>query len=270
MAKTTPLTPILQNEGAHFGPVNGWERAEVFAPGLHITPSYRFDEAHDAVAAEVTAVHTAVGLCEVNGFNRLEITGADRHAFLDRLCCGRVTKKGGRVGLGYLLNDHGMIKAEATFANLPASDRGPARVWYGSAAASEFHDMDWLMAHKRAEEDVQIRSLTNDLTILVLAGPKARDVLVATSRGDWSAQGFPWLSARECFIGFAPATVLSVSFSGELAYEIHVPNASLYAAYTALREAGDKHGLRLFGSHAVDSMRLEKGFLDWKAYLLTE
>lgn len=270
MAKTTPLTPILQNEGAHFGPVNGWERAEVFAPGLHITPSYRFDEAHDAVAAEVTAVHTAVGLCEVNGFNRLEITGADRHAFLDRLCCGRVTKKGGRVGLGYLLNDHGMIKAEATFANLPASDRGPARVWYGSAAASEFHDMDWLMAHKRAEEDVQIRSLTNDLTILVLAGPKARDVLVATSRGDWSAQGFPWLSARECFIGFAPATVLSVSFSGELAYEIHVPNASLYAAYTALREAGDKHGLRLFGSHAVDSMRLEKGFLHWKADLLTE
>lgn len=270
MAKTTPLTPILQAEGAHFGTVNGWERAEVFAPGIHITPSFRFDEAHDAVAAEVSTVHTAVGLCEVNGFNRLEITGTDRHAFLDRLCCGRVANKDGRVGLGYLLNTHGMIKAEATFANLPASDRGPARVWYGSAAASEFHDMDWLMAHKRADEDVQIRSLTNDQTILVLAGPKARDVLAATSRGDWSTAGFPWLSARECFIGYAPATVLSVSFSGELAYEIHVPNASLFAAYTALREAGDKHGLRLFGSHAVDSMRLEKGFLHWKADLLTE
>jgi hypothetical protein len=39
---------------------------------------------------------------------------------------------------------------------------------------------------------------------------------------------------------------MSVSFSGELAYEIHVPNASLYAAYLALREAGEAHGLNPF------------------------
>ncbi len=63
---------------------------------------------------------------------------------------------------------------------------------------------------------------------------------------------------------------MAVSFSGELAYEVHVPNASLYAAYLALREAGGLHGLRLFGSLAVDSMRLEKGYLHWKADILTE
>ncbi|MEM1342371.1 MAG: aminomethyltransferase family protein, partial [Pseudomonadota bacterium] len=184
--------------------------------------------------------------------------------------CGAVTRREGRVGLGYLLNSFGMVKGEATIANLPASDRGPARNWYGSAAAAEFHDMDWLMQHLRPGEDVQIRSLTNDQTILVLAGPKARDVLSACARGDWSREAFPWLSARECFVGFAPATVLGVSFSGELAYEIHVPNASLYAAYLALREAGEAHGLKLFGARAVESMRMEKGFLHWKSDLLTE
>lgn len=104
----------------------------------------------------------------------------------------------------------------------------------------------------------------------MLADPKARDVLSACARGDWSKGAFPWLSVRECFIGFAPATVLGVSFSGELAYEIHVPNASLYAAYLALRKAGEAHGLTLFGARAVDSMRMEKGFLHWKADLLTE
>jgi len=117
---------------------------------------------------------------------------------------------------------------------------------------------------------VQIRSLTNDQTILVLAGPKARDVLSACSRGDWSKAAFPWLSVREAFIGFSPVTVLGVSFSGELAYEIHAPNASLYAVYLALRKAGDAHGMKLFGARAVDSMRMEKGFLHWKADLLTE
>jgi len=271
-AKTTPLTPELAAEGAEFTVVNGWERMDYIkpSPDFHPTLSFNFDEAFDIVADDVKNVQDNVGLCEVNGFNRFEITGADRHSFLDRMFCGAVTKRDGRVGLGYLLNHHGMLKSEATVANLPASDRGPARVWYGSAAASEYHDMDWLTQHIRQGEDVRIRSLTNDQTILVLAGPKSRDVLAACARGDWSADAFPWLSVRECFIGFAPATVMGVSFSGELAYEIHVPNASLYAAYLALRQAGRVHGLKLFGARAVESMRMEKGFLHWKSEILTE
>ncbi len=272
MAKTTPLTPVLAAEGAEFTVVNGWERAEFFKPSddFHVTHSFRFDESHAHVAAEVDAVQNAVGLCEVNGFNRFEITGADASAFLDRMICGRLPRKPGRVGLTYLLNHHGMVKTEATLANIPASDRGPDRIWYGSAAAAELHDMHWLQAHLNANEDVQIRSLTNDQTILVLAGPKARDVMQLVSREDWSVKGFPWLSVRECFIGIAPATVMAVSFSGELAYEIHIPNASLYSAYLSLREAGKAHGLKLFGGLAVDSMRMEKGYLHWKADILTE
>jgi len=272
MAKTTPLTPVLEAEGAEFTVVNGWERAEYFkpSPDFHVTHSFRFDEAHEIVGAEVAAVQNAVGLAEVNGFNRFEITGADAQGFLDRMICGRLPRKEGRVGLTYLLNHQGMVKGEATIANLPASDRGPARIWYGSAAASEFHDMDWLTQHIGADEDVQIRSLTNAQTILVLAGPNARSVMQAVSRADWSAEAFPWLSVRECFIGYAPATVMGVSFSGELAYEIHVPNASLYAAYTALKAAGAAHGMKLFGARAVEAMRLEKGYLHWKADILTE
>ncbi|MEO1398817.1 MAG: glycine cleavage T C-terminal barrel domain-containing protein, partial [Pseudomonadota bacterium] len=265
--KTTPLTPVLAAEGAEFTVVNGWERADYYKPSKEFTEthSFRFNEVLDVVAAEVDAVQNAVGLCEVNGFNRYEFTGKDAHDFLDRMICGAVPKRQGRVGLGYLLNHHGMVKAEATVANLP-----DGRVWYGSAAAAEWHDMDWLRLHLRPGEDVQIRSLTNDHTILVLAGPKARDVLQKVSRLDWSAAAFPWLSVREAFIGIAPAVVMGVSFSGELAYEIHVPNAQLYAAYLALRNAGEAHGMKLFGSRAVESMRLEKGFLHWKSDILTE
>ena len=265
--KTTPLTPVLENEGAAFAVVNGWERMDYLKPSaaFHETHSFRFNETFDLVAAEVAAVRDGVGLAEVNGFNRFELTGAGVHAFLDRMTCGRIPRREGKVGLCYLLNRHGMVKAEATLANLPGG-----RVWYGSAAASEFHDMDWLQAHLTAGDDVRIRSLTNDWTILVLAGPKARAVLQSASRGDWSAQAFPWLSVREAFIGAAPAVVMGVSFSGELAYEIHVPNAQLHHAYLALRRAGEPHGLRLFGARAVESMRLEKGFLHWKADILTE
>ena len=271
-AKTTPLTPILSAERAAFAVVNGWERIDYVKPhpGFQPTPGFGFDETFDLVAAEVANVQANVGLTEVNGFTRIEITGADRHAFLERLFCGPVTRRDGRVGLGYMLNHHGMLKSEATIANLPAGDRGTARVWYGSAAASERHDMDWLRAHLRAGEDVQIQSLTDDQTILVLAGPNARALLSSCARGDWSNRAFPWLSVRECFVGIAPATVMAVSFSGELAYEIHVPNPSLYAAYLALRDAGKALDLELFGARAIESMRMEKGFLHWKADILTE
>ncbi len=271
-AKTTPLTQVLAAEGAAFTVVNGWERIEYLKPSPDFRPSlsFDFDEAFDLVAAEVKNVRDNVGLCEVSGFNRFEIAGDDRHAFLERMFCGKVARREGLVGLGYLLNHQGMIKGEATVASLPATDRGPARAWYGSAAASEFHDMDWLIHHLRPDEDVQIRSLTNDQTVLVLAGPRARDVISSCARGDWSRDAFPWRSVRECCIGFAPATVMGISFSGELAYEIHVPNASLHAAYLALRDAGEEFGLELFGARAVESMRMEKGFLHWKAELITE
>lgn len=266
-AKTTPLTPVLEAEGAEFTVVNGWERAEFFkpAPDFHVSPSFKFDEAHAIVGAEVAAVQNGVGLTEVNGFNRMEISGADARSFLDRMSCSKIKSISGRISLAYLLNNHGMVKSEITVANLP-----DGRIWVGSAAAAEWHDRDWLNNHIRDDEDVQVKTLTNDHTILLLAGPKSRDVLSAVSRGDWSAAAFPWLSVREAFIGYAPAIVMSVSFSGELAYEIHVPNAHLYAAYRAIRAAGDAHGLRLFGARAVESMRLEKGYLHWKSDLLTE
>lgn len=264
-ARTTPLTPVLRAEGAHFGVVNGWERMEYLKPSPDFSEDYsfRFNNVFDIVAEDVAAVRTGVGLAEVSGFNRFEISGADARGFLDRMFCGRITRKPGRVGLGYLLNHQGMVKAEATIANLP-----DGRIWYGSAAAAELHDMDWLTAH--ADGDVRIRSLTDDYAILVLAGPKSRAVMQAVSRADWSAAAFPWLAVREAFVGYAPAVVMAVSFSGELAYEIHVPNASLYAAWEALRAAGAAHDLRLFGARAIESMRLEKGYLHWKADLITE
>jgi len=266
-AKTTPLTPILAAEGADFGVVNGWERVAYFKPSadFHETLSFHFNETFPVVGEEVKAVQTAVGLSEVNGFNRFEITGPGAHHWLDRMMCGKVTRTVGKVGLGYLLNQHGNVKTEATLANLDAKT-----IWYGSAAASEYHDLDWLTQHLPDDGSVRIRSLTNEHTILVVAGPKARDVLSAVSRGDWSAKAFPWLSVRRAFVGIASAVVMSVSYSGELAYEIHVPNSQLYAAYLALRKAGAKHGMRLFGSHAVESMRLEKGYRQWKADLVTE
>ncbi len=265
--KTTALTPLLESAGAEFGVVNGWERVAYIKPDpdFRETHTFRFNETFDVVAAEVKVVQSAVGISEINGFNRFEITGRGAHDWLDTLICGSVPRRQGSMGLGYLLNHHGNVKAEATLANLDEDT-----LWYGSAATAELHDMDWLQSHAPTDGSIRIRSLTNEWTIILLAGPRSREVLSAVSRDDWSASGFPWLQVRSAFIGIAPAVVMAVSFSGELAYEVHVPNNQLQAAWHALQAAGKPLGMRLFGAHAIDSMRLEKGYRHWKADLVTE
>ncbi len=268
LAKVTPLYSTLKEAGAEFAPVNGWERMDMIkpSPDFEEEHSFHFNNTFEQVGKEVALVQTRVGLTEVNGFNRYEITGEGAHEWLDTIMCSRVPRKTGKVGLTYFLNEQGNVKGEATIANLDEN-----RIWYGSAAASEYHDMDWLVEHLPDDSDIELKSLTNEYTILVLAGPKARDVLTkAAPRSDVSKQGLPWLSVKKIMIGQVPVVAMSVSFSGELAYELHVPNAQLMLVHDLLMAAGEEHNIGYFGMRAVESMRLEKGYLHWKSDIITE
>ncbi|MEM9470863.1 MAG: FAD-dependent oxidoreductase, partial [Pseudomonadota bacterium] len=267
-ARTTPLYDTLKQAGAEFGTVNGWERAVYFKPsaGFAEVHSFRFNNTFDVVAREVEAVRERVGIMEVSGFNRYEITGAGVHDWLDTIMCSRVPRKEGRVGLAYFLNDDGNVKGEATLANL-----GPDRVWYGSAAAAELHDMDWLNEHLPDDGSITIKSLVETHSILVVAGPRSRNLLQAAFADvDWSQDSFGWLSVREVTLAGHLAVAMAVSFSGELAWELHIPSDGLVDCHAALTAAGEPLGLAHFGLHAVESMRIEKGYRHWKADLITE
>lgn len=270
LAKTTPLYPVLKAAGAAFAVVNGWERMDYVKPSADFEEdhSFRFNNTHDVVAQEIAALRSGAGLCEVNGFTRYEITGDGVHDWLDGIFCSRVPRKPGKVGLGYFLNHQGMVKGEATLATLE-----DGRVWYGSAAAAEYHDMDWLTDHLPADGSIWIESLTNTHTILVLAGPQTRAVLAAAApRDDWSMDGFPMLRAKTVHIGPVPVVAMSLSFSGEDAMELHIPNAQLLQVHDLLMAAGYSQagGLSYFGLRAVESMRLEMGYLHWKSDIITE
>lgn len=201
---------------------------------------------------------------EVSGFNRYEISGAGVTEFLDHMICGRLPREIGKLGLCYLLTEKGNILSEATLVKL-AEDR----YWWGSAAAAEWHDRDWL---KRFMPDsVTLVEMAATHTILVVAGPQARALLQSLSpRCDWSAQALPWLRAQQMFIGHAGVTAMALSFSGEPAYELHVPNEQLYLVWQLISEAGRDFELGYFGLYATESMRLEKGYLHWKADLIYE
>lgn len=268
LARTTPLYPVLDNENAIWGVVNGWERALCFKPAEQPDfvdeHSFRFTPTKELVANEIKALTTNVGLMEVSGFNRYEIRGEGAGEFLDYLVCGKIPTVIGRVSLCYLLNEHGHVLAEATIAKL-----GDEHYWYGSAAAAEWHDRDWLNRFKPA--GVTLTEMAASHTILVVAGPKARDLLQSLSpRCDWSKAAFPWMRVKQMTLAHAEVTAMSVSFSGEHAYELHIPNEQLYLVWKLLNEAGEKFNLSYFGLYATESMRMEKGYRHWKADLIYE
>jgi len=156
------------------------------------------------------------------------------------------------------------VLGEATIAKM-----ADETYWYGSAAAAQWHDRDWLNRFK--PETVSLTEMTNSHTILVLAGPQSRALLQSLSpRCDWSKQAMPWMSVRQMTLGHAAVTAMSVSFSGELAYELHIPNEHLYLVWKLINDAGAQFDLSKFGLYATESMRMEKGYRHWKADLIYE
>ena len=252
-AKASPLYPVLKAKGAEFGVVNGWERTNFYKPdpGFVESHGYTFQNWHDVVGNEIDALTQNVGLAELSGFNHYRIYGEGALDWLSSLTCSPVSSKVGKVNLCYFLTDKGNVSGEATIVPLANGD-----IFYGSAATAEYHDRDWLTERLPVNSDISIESYTNMYTMLVIAGPSARDLMAAVSpRTQWGQNEFRWLSAQPCFIGHIEALVIAVSYSGEQAFELHIPNTQLYASYEILLNAGNTFGLTHFGMYAIDSMR---------------
>jgi dimethylglycine dehydrogenase len=107
---------------------------------------------------------------------------------------------------------------------------------------------------------VQFDQLTHTNGVLVLAGPKTRQLLQRVTDADLSNEAFRWLSAQDIVIADAPVNAMRVNFVGELGWELHHPIEFQNRIFDALFEAGEDLGLKPFGIRAMDAMRLEKSY----------
>jgi dimethylglycine dehydrogenase len=257
--RTSPLYERLRTKGARFGARGGWERATHF--GDDDVPTFlRARPYFPAVEAEVRVVRERVGLLDLPGFTKFVVSGPNAAAWLDRLVCTRLPRVG-RIGLSWVLTPRGGILSEFTITRQAAD-----RFYLCAAASAEWHDADVL---RGAPEGVTVENVSARFGTLVLAGPRARDVLAAVTHADLSNAAFPWLAAREIEVGWVRVLALRVTYVGELGWELHAPMESLVALYDALWRAGEPHGIADFGIYAVDSMRLDKCYRGWKGDLET-
>jgi len=256
--RTAPCYDRLKAMGAVFGQKFGWERANWFAPeGVPARDSWSFRRSgwFEHVGNEVRNVTQNCGLLDMSAFAKCRIEGPGAEAFLDRLVANRLPAKAGRVGLVHALAPRGGVHSE--FTVMRESDTS---FYLVSAGAAQRLDHDWIKKHMPDDRSVSFTDLTNSTGVLVLAGPKARDLLSRLTRTDLSSAAFPWLSARQIDVNLAPALAMRVNFVGELGWELHHPIEYQNHIFDALFAAGADFGLKPFGIRAMDAMRLEKSY----------
>ena len=259
--KLSPVHETLKANGGVMGAYNGWERANYFAKEGD-------DTSHEAtqtwsrkgpwevrVKEEVEGVRDGVGVLDLAGFSRYNLSGAGAADWLNKQITGKLPAVG-RMGLGYYCDEKGRIVTETSIMRHEQD-----HFTLITAAVAQWHDFDFLSAS--LPEGLTLTDHTDDYSTLIISGPKSRELMAQICDGDLSA---PWLSHMPCNVAGKPAAIARVSFAGELGWEVHTPSAQLSEIYDAVLAAGAKP----FGMYALNSMRIEKGYRAWKQDLSTD
>ncbi len=265
-SRTSPLYEKLCERGGVHTETFGWERPKWFSlDGREEAFSFRRNNVFEVVRDECLAVRERVGLLDLSGFAKYDISGPDAHSFLDRLCANAMPGRTGGIVLAHILSEQGRIQAEMTVTRLTDN-----RYYALSAAAAEMRDLDHLVQGKLAGENVTIKNVSDDRGVLVLAGPRSRKLLSKLTDARLDNAAFPWLNGKEITVAGISLRALRVNYVGELGWELHPPMDAVEELYDALWRAGEEFGIANFGLYAVNSLRIEKAYRGWGAELTNE
>jgi 4-methylaminobutanoate oxidase (formaldehyde-forming) len=255
--RRTPFHEHLKAQGAVFGELAGWERANWFA-GEGQERAYRYtwkrQNWFDNSASEHRAVRENVGMYDMSSFGKLRIEGKDAEVFLNHVCGADMSVPVGKIVYTQMLNARGGIEADVTVTRL-----GETVYLMVTPAATRLADQTWLIRH-RGDFAVTITDMTAGEAVLAVMGPNSRALLQKVSPADFSNAHNPFGTAQEIEIGMGLARVHRVTYVGELGWEVYVSSDMAAHVFETLHEAGADVGLKLCGMHMMDSCRMEKAF----------
>jgi len=256
----------LQDLGAVFGTKAGWERADHHQPERPWRRSGRDQAAYgwtqppwfERVCAEVRAVRERAGIIDLSSFGKIAVEGPGAIALLDRVAAGRMDRAVGSVTYTPFLDERGGMIADVTVSRL-----GDDRFRVVTGAGFVASDLAWLRHHLTGMADlpsVTLRDVSGDVATIGLWGPRARDILAATTANDVSDAAIPLRQSRRITVAGAGVDAARISYAGELGWELSMVAEDAVRVWDAIRAAGQPHGLEAFGYRALDMLRMEKGY----------
>ncbi len=260
-ARRSALHDRLASYGACFGEVAGWERPNWYAPE-GVEPEYKYSYGRqnwfDFSAEEHKAVREAVGLFDQSSFAKYLVQGPDAETVLDRISANEMQVPVGKVVYTQWLNERGGIEADLTITRL-----ADEQYLVVTSAACQTRDLAWLKKSISPSERAYVTDVTSGYAVLGIMGPRARELLSSMTPNDLSNEAFPFGTSQDIEVAYAKIRASRITYVGELGWELYIPTEFVHGVFDALLEEGRDFGLKLAGYHAMNSLRMEKGYRHW-------
>jgi 4-methylaminobutanoate oxidase (formaldehyde-forming) len=262
-ARNQRLSPIhdrIDASGATFGEVAGWERPNWFAlNGQERVYEYSYGKQNwfEASGVECDAVRNAVGFFDETCFVKLRVQGPDALSALNEICANEVDVPLGKAVYTQWCNDRGGIEADLTVTRIAEDE-----YFVVTAAVSGTRDTAWLREGCR-DFRVTVTDVTTEQAMFGVMGPNSRALLTELTSAGLGNDEFAFGTGRRIEVAGHNVFAMRMTYVGELGWELYVPWAEAASLYDAIFEAGDAHGLRHAGYHAMNTLRLESGYRHW-------
>ena len=257
--KLLPYHEELKKAGACFGVSGEYERPMWYARNnekAEYQYSFDYQNWYPSVEFETKNTITNVGLYELSPFSKYEIKGESAHVELQRICTANIRNEIGRSTYTQMLNEAGGIEADLTVICM---DKNYFRII--SSATARTHDKAHIVKHLSPK--LEFNDITDDLVCLGIFGPKSRNLISKISSDNFTNEIFKFGHGKFITLGSKKVWAQRLSYVGELGFEIYINNVDAKEVYSLIIEEGKNHKLSHCGSHAMDTMRMESGFLHW-------
>ena len=261
--RRSPIHSYLKTEGACFGEISGWERANWFLPKIEkdagkkakYNYSWRRQNWFEYSAAEHRAVREKVGMFDMSSFGKIKLMGRDAEAVLQLIAANDVAVPVGKIIYTQFLNSAGCIEADVTITRLGADE-----FLIVTPAATIRRDLHWINGHIPDDAHAIAVDITVSEAVLAVMGPDARSFLEPLIPQSLENKDFPFGTMQPIEIGHAIARAHRVSYVGELGWELYVSADMSAHVFETIAARRKDHPLAMCGLHALDSCRIEKGF----------
>jgi glycine cleavage system aminomethyltransferase T/glycine/D-amino acid oxidase-like deaminating enzyme len=254
-----PYHEELKKAGACFGQSGEYERPMWYALG-ETKPNYQYSfnyqNWYPSVEQECKNTIDNVGLFELTPFSKYEIRGEKAYEELQRLCTANIKNEIGKCTYTHMLNEGGGIETDLTVVCI---DKNHFRII--SSAAVRTHDKAHILKH--LSSDVEFKDITDDLVCLGVFGPKSRELLSKICKDDLSNENFKFGYGKNITLNSVNIWAQRLSYVGELGFELYIENKDAKEIYNSIITVGEEFKLSHCGAHAMDTMRMESGFLHW-------
>ena len=246
------LSPFHARErqlGAVFYEAAGWERPHWYDSNRALLDEYgdRVSEREaewesrwwsPIINAEHLAMRDRAAMFDLTAFCIFDVVGPGALECVQQVSMRQCDAKLGRVVYTPVLTPSGGFRSDLTVMRL-----GEEHFRVVTGGAHGMADMKWYADHLPADGTAQIFDLTSSWCTLGLWGPRARDILAATTSADVSHEGFPFATCRTIELGSLRVLASRISYVGDLGWELYVPIEQGARLWDIVAEAGAPHGV---------------------------